>query len=96
MGGDERRPLAAGTAESRLDPVVDGNEGAAADSQGMRSEKRVEIVVGQLEAGQEEQAVIPGRARRPVASISARYAAWFPAWIPRGGTSGAHQGRRCA
>ena len=64
MGGDERRPLAAGIAERLLEPVVHVDEGAAADGQRVRGEKGIEVVVGQLETVQQEQAVVPCGARR--------------------------------
>ncbi len=64
MGGDERRPLRARGAQSRLEAFVDADEGAEADSDGMPGFDRVGILVGQLEAGQDEQVV---QAARPLA-----------------------------
>ena len=62
MGGDERRPLAAHTREGRVEPPVDTGKRAAADCDCVRGEERVEVVVGQLEPGQEQQVVLPAGA----------------------------------
>jgi hypothetical protein len=64
VGGDQRRPFTACALEGGLESVVDADERAAADGDGMRGEIGVEIVVGQLQPGEEQQVVVAPRALR--------------------------------
>jgi hypothetical protein len=59
MGGDERRPRVARVAERRLEAVRERRQVAQADGEGVRGEPRVGVVVGQLEAREQQQVVDP-------------------------------------
>ena len=86
MGGDERRPLAARRAERGVEPLVDADEGAAADGNGVRGEVGVEVVVGQLEPGHEQQVVLalgPSRLRLDLGEVVAVIARVNPSPRPR-------------
>jgi hypothetical protein len=64
MGGDQRRPGAARLLERDVDPVVDPHELPAADRDRVRCAEWVEVVVGQLEAGNEQEVVLASGALR--------------------------------
>jgi transketolase len=57
MGGDDHGPGLPGGAHRRVEPLVDADELAQSDRQGMGCEQRVGIVVGQLEAGYDEEPI---------------------------------------
>jgi hypothetical protein len=61
MRADQRSAHAVGGCERRVEPVVEAHEAPQPDGDGMRGAARVGVVVGQLEAGDHEQAVEPPR-----------------------------------
>lgn len=61
MGGDQGCTFLSGLLESLLDPVIDPDERAAADRHGLSSGEGIRGVIGQLEAGEEQQVVLAQR-----------------------------------
>jgi hypothetical protein len=61
VGGDERRPLRAGSAQSLFQPGAHADEGAQPERDAVAGCFGLCDLVGQLEAGQDEQVVEPPR-----------------------------------
>jgi hypothetical protein len=78
VGGDERRPVRTRSGERRLEAGGEVDVAAKPDRDDVRGLERVGIVVGELEAGDDQQVVAAsGTLRLP--STSERYAAYLPA-----------------
>ncbi len=61
MGRDQRRSCRARPLERDVDPQVDADEAIEPDRDRVCRQSRVDVVVGELEPGQEEQVVLgPG------------------------------------
>ena len=57
MCGNERRPARAGGDQRGLETVPEGDKRVEADGQGVRAPSRIVVMVGQLEAREDEQVV---------------------------------------
>jgi hypothetical protein len=80
-------------AKGGVEPLVDAHEGAAADGDGVRGEVWVEVVVGQLEPGHQQQVVLAlgsNRLRLDLGEVVAVIASCseFVHGRPRGGRRG--------
>src|SRR5262249_59329823 len=71
MSGDQRSARLPRLGERKVESIVDAHEGPASDSNGMCSERRVRVVVGQLESRYDQEAVVAAGAAPPGGGLRA-------------------------